>query len=293
VTSFQKESLSKQVQGKKIEPFKSGSSAFVTQRDRTRIAPKHFAMPPALLLNEKCSISTKTLRSAPDGTPDTRTTVGVGEEVQMTARSPATWAAARGSTVAPSAGTTVIWTAPAIPMTTAVNATLATGTKCSCIMSVEAPKALSLTKVAAHFIPKWTAGVCMRCAVTVLPRNVCLGATRWLEMPGPATAIEGYFAQRFFAGKLNHRPYSQYVEFNDNNLCKNWDHAAFEDLNDPLPEPFWKGRFMWKIRNKYKLDNESDSSGREFATTFQLWRMLDDFGTLAVNKAGASASRRP
>jgi hypothetical protein len=125
-----------------------------------------------------CNINTKTLLSAPDGTPDTRKTVGVKERVEMTSSSTATWSAMHG-TITPTSGTKVIWTAPATGVITTVKAILVTGKQCLRLMTVKAPTSLSMIKNREHALTPGTAGACMITDVTIHPRNVCLGATQW------------------------------------------------------------------------------------------------------------------
>ncbi|SEL12326.1 eCIS core domain-containing protein [Nitrosovibrio tenuis] len=93
-----------------------------------------------------CNISTRTLAAAPDGTPDTRKTVGVNEQVEFISASPATWSALHG-TIAPTSGTTAIWTAPDKAVITSVKAILATGKVCLRLMFVVTPNGANITEV--------------------------------------------------------------------------------------------------------------------------------------------------
>jgi hypothetical protein len=157
-------------------------------------------------------------------------------------------------------------------------------------MNVVAPTSLSMTKVSEDSYPSGWAGAGMITDVTINPLNVCLGATQWLEVPGPATNVTGYFTQ-FSAANLYHNPNPNYLPFNDNNTGLQ-DHAAISP-GVQLPTPFSAGTWQWDIPNKYKLDGESDSSGRLFTTTTQLYTMHDATGAMTVTKAGASVSRTP
>ena len=232
-----------------------------------------------------CKIETRTLLPAPDGTADTRKIVGVKERVEMTASSPVTWSALHG-TIAPTSPTTAIWTAPATGVITTVKATLAIGKQCLRLMTVKAPDGLTMIKKAKKdAIPSGTAGACMFTDVTIHPRSVCLGATQWLEVPGPATNVKGFFT-KFPPSQLFHNPNPNYLPFNDNNTGLE-DHAAFH----AVPGPFLDGQFQWDIPNKYKVDGEPDSSGRLFTKTTQLFTM-DSSGTMTISKAGAFVSRK-
>jgi hypothetical protein len=232
-----------------------------------------------------CAITTRTLLAAPNGAPNTRKIVGVKEKVEMTSASPATWSARHG-TVVPTTGTTVIWTAPPTGVVTLIKAILASGKTCLRLMTVKAPNNLTMVKASEHTIPRGTAGACMVTDVTIHPRTVCLGATQWLEVPGPATNVDGYF-KKFSRDTLFHNPNPDYVPFNDDNAGPT-DHAAWHEV----PGPFSPGQFEWDIPNKYKVDGESDASGRPFTRTLQLFTM-DATGTMTISKAGESVSRSP
>ncbi|HLP92144.1 MAG TPA: DUF4157 domain-containing protein [Nostocaceae cyanobacterium] len=240
------------------------------------------------------TITSKTVNAAPDGSPNTRTNIGVGEQVQFTGSSSGTWSFTGGTSVGSSNGATFLWQAPATggnvtitltkPTTTPNPSTTPTTTSGNITMNVIAPTGLSMTKVSEDSIPSGTAGAGMRLNITINPLNVCLGATELREIPGPATNITGYFTQ-IPAANLFHHPNPNYTPFNNNNtLC--CDHAA----GSGFPSPYSDGTFQWDIPNWYRLNNES--SGRYFTTTTQLYT-IDSAGTVTISKAGASVSRTP
>jgi hypothetical protein len=349
VSTFQKPQ--KKIEEKNVQPSQSSSSQFVTQRDETRVAPKYQVVPPALLLNKKISkpektqsekaelskstsplpkiqvaaqhkpkppavITTKTLRSALDGTPDTRAVVGVGEEVEMRLPKSAAWSASAG-TIFPLQGSKVVWTAPATEMYADISAKLPSGQKCSYLMQVEAPNALSFTKKSEKFILNTHPGAGMECQMTILPSNVCFGATQLREDPGPATVELGFF-KKYPIG--DHHPNPAYAPFDDTNINVAFDTAATDITPPPVKiapagpvsfkiprsghsslkmpplvgtstNPYFFGYCQWVIPNRYKLDSEPDSNGRVFTKTIQAFT-IDEFGTVTVSKAGAVVSRK-
>lgn len=148
----------------------------------------------------------------------------------------------------------------------------------------------------------------MYCHVLFHPLNVCLGAIQWLEDPGPATQIMGYF-QEIPAEILAHKPSKEYYRVDDQNL---FDHdevgtkntvffppsytpGAFKKSPLLIPRefflPYKHGAWAWEIPNRYKLVSESASSGRKFARTVQIF-IIDSFGTMTVSKQGASVTRK-
>lgn len=228
------------------------------------------------------TITTETIKSAPDGTPDTRTTIGVGERVRLTANTAGTWTVSEGHIIGLNNGASIIWEAPGIAANPTITLTTPGGTKVT-PFTVIAPNGLSMVVAANDAIPTGTAGACMITDVTVNPLNVNLGRTQWLEIPGPATNVAGYFNQ-FPAATIFHNPNPNFLPFNDNNTGLN-DHAAWE----AVPPPFSLGTFEWVIPNHYRLDGES-GQGRLFTNTVQAFFMMPS-GTMMITKAGASVIR--
>jgi hypothetical protein len=246
-------------------------------------------MPPALSLNKQCAITTKTLLHAPDNTPDTRSVVGVGEEVEMTAPQSAKWSASAG-TISPQKDNKVIWRAPATDGNAVIKAKLAPGQTCSCILTVQAPNGLSFFKPRPDKLPILTAGVGMTCLVTFLPLHISLKEVQWREDSGPPTRLRGYFrhvkSRREVKDLLYHHANPNYLPTDKSQELT--DHA-FVTCTSPDGQ-YEEGSLRVKIPNRYKLYGESDGSGRVFATTIQAVT-IDKFGTVTISKAGASQSR--
>lgn len=228
------------------------------------------------------AITTETIKSAPDGTPDNRTTIGVGERVRLTADTAGTWTVSEGHIIGLNNGASIVWEAPAIAANPTITLTTPGGTKVT-PFTVVAPNGLSMVVAANDAIPAGTAGACMITNVTINPLNVNLGRTQWLEIPGPATNVSGYFNQ-FGAATIFHHPNPNFLGFNDSNAGLT-DHAAWE----AVPAPFSQGTFEWVIPNHYKLDGEP-GRGRLFTNTVQAFFMTP-LGTMMITKAGASVIR--
>jgi peptidoglycan hydrolase-like protein with peptidoglycan-binding domain len=137
-------------------------------------------------------VTSETIKSAPDGTPDTRTTVGVGERVRFTANTSGTWTVSHGHIIGLNTGSNIVWEAPPTATAPTITVTTPGGTRVI-PMTVIAPNALSMTVNRNDAIPAGTAGACMITDVVVNPLNVNFGRTQWLEVPGPATNVSGYF----------------------------------------------------------------------------------------------------
>ncbi len=236
--------------------------------------------PPA---NVAPSITPEVIKLAPEDTSLTRTTIGVGEFVRFNGNTSGTWTVSEGRIVGLNNGENIVWEAPAVAASPQITLTTPSGST-SVSMTVVAPSSLAMTVNRHETIASGTAGACMITDVVVQPLNVNFGRTQWLEVPGPATNVTGYY-NRFPASELEHKPTKNYLPFNDNNSGLE-DHAATHDE----PAPFSAGTFQWVVPNRYKIDGESDAQGRFFTNTVQSF-FITSTGTVAVTKAGAFVVR--
>ena len=227
-----------------------------------------------------------TLKQAPSGAPYDRTRVGVGEIVDFIGTEEGTWTASIG-TPSGMSGRAFRWTAPATTSTQTATITLTVGTESTPMnMTVVPPSAISMRKVSSHAVG--AGGACMLNEVTIGPSDVCLGAIQWLEVPGPATGISGFFT-KYSAADIYHHPNANYAIIDDSNMMVAGpnngpnDHCAWHSTAGP----YSNGAFEWVIPNKYILDGESPSSGRHFTYVTQRFTM-DAAGAMTVTKAGAS-----
>jgi hypothetical protein len=230
------------------------------------------------------TLTSKTRKTATGGA-DVRTTIAVGEVVEFTGSASGTWTATGGTPAAGAASTTFIWTAPGAPGS--VTITLTVGTQAvTKVMTVIAPSSIAMVLSSQHGLTAGTAGVCMVTNVTVGPATVSFGNVQWLEVPGPATNVAGYFT-KFSAATLHHNPNPNWLTWNDSNTGLT-DHAAWHSV----PGPYTPGTFQWDVPNKYRVAG-SGAAGTEFTTTHQLFAMTDNAGTMTVSKGGASVARTP
>jgi hypothetical protein len=129
-------------------------------------------------------------------------------------------------------------------------------------------------------------GVGMVTNVTVGPTTVSFGNVQWLEVPGPASSVSGYF-KKFPAATLQHHPNPNWLTWNDSNTGLT-DHASLWGF----PKPWKRGGFQWNIPNKWRVVSVG-GAGHVFTTTHQVFHMTDKKGTTSVSKGGASTSRTP
>ena len=121
------------------------------------------APPPAAPTAPRCTISSQTVDPAPDGTADTRTVVGVNEEVTISASAPSTWSATAGTIIG--TGASIFWLSPASsakPVSCSVTATPATGSPCSINFQVIPPREQKMTKTTDHCLHRRTGGLGVR-----------------------------------------------------------------------------------------------------------------------------------
>jgi peptidoglycan hydrolase-like protein with peptidoglycan-binding domain len=233
------------------------------------------------------TITSATVKAAPSGAANTRKRVGVGEVVDFTASTAGTWAASNGTPTSGASSTTFRWTAPAVADTVTITLTSGTQTATDTI-TVDAPKTISMRKVSSHTSLVGAGGACMLTEVTFGPTDVCLGAMQWLEVPGPAMGVDGFF-KKFSAATLHHNPNTNFALVNDRNIMEPGpnngpnDHCAWHST----PGPYKDGTFTWVVPNRYIVDGEPASSGRFFTDTHQVFTM-NAAGTMTITKAGAT-----
>lgn len=233
-----------------------------------------------------CSITTRTVVNAPNGSANTRTRVGSGEQVDLTATGNSTWVAAAG-TVSAATGATIRWTAPEAGGSVTVTATdVSNGASCTTTFDVVPPDSIAMTRANVDPIPPGQAGAGMLCEVDFNHVDVSFARLEWLEVPGPPSGVFGYFQARQAAGlDLNHHPNPNFVQILANNHFR-FDHCA---SGFPQPPPFSAGGWFWSIPNRYRVIG-SGTPGTLFTTTIQSFA-IDAAGTVTVSKMGASITR--
>lgn len=234
-------------------------------------------------------ITSTTAKKAPSGAKADRSKVGVGEAVTFAGSAPGTWSASIGAPKGFS-GAKYRWKAPPVTSATSVTVTLKVSglPEARKKLTVLPPNKISMKNSGSHTSQVGPGGACMLTEVTFAPLEVNLGAMRWLEEPGPATSVSGYFSQ-FTAATLAHKPNTHFALVNDKNVMEAGPKNAPNDhiAAHTLPGPYKTGAFEWVIDNQYILDGEAKAKGRRFAKTTQRYAM-DGAGNLTITKAGAT-----
>lgn len=135
--------------------------------------------------------------------------------------------------------------------------------------------------------PPGVAGAGMLLEARFAPRNVSLGFIEWLENPGPASGVSGYFAGLAATGvDLSHHPNPAFVPIRLNNTFRS-DHA----FGSGFAAPWSAGAFRWDIPNRYRRIGSGDA-GTVFTTTHQRFS-ITAAGVVTISKGGVSVGRAP
>jgi hypothetical protein len=195
----------------------------------------------------------------------------------------ADWTASAGWPPSRHARSAFAWELPN-PGTATITATLPTGETASVDMTVIGPSDLRMRKFAEDPQPAGQAGAGMWLRPRFTPGSVNFGNVEWLEVPGPASGVSGYFQDMVDAGAdLSHHPNPDFLRIAPGLN----DHAAFLGLS----APYKAGAFHWNIPNRFRRAGTADP-GTMFVTTVQSFRIQGD-GTVTVTKQGASVTRSP
>jgi hypothetical protein len=230
-------------------------------------------------------ITSRTDVHAPDGTPDTRTTLAMGEVVYLSVDGGAAdWVATGGWPQSGRGRPTFAWELSE-PGTATVRATIpATGATGSIAFTAVGPSGLRMRRASVDAVPAGTGGAGMRLIPHFEPQNVNFANVEWLEVPGPAAGVRGYFAGLAGRGMdLSHHPNKKFVRITPQVR----DHAYAY----PLTGPFSAGRFHWTIPNRFRRA-ATTGPGRVFFNSHQRFAVTAA-GRVTVTKQGASVSREP
>jgi hypothetical protein len=243
--------------------------------------PRDAGVPPP-----PCAITTRTLAGAPDGTANTRKTVGPNERVQMTASAAATWTASAG-VVAPATGTTTIWTAPDAGGPSTVTATPASGAPCSVAMQVNPPTSRVLIKTSNRAYSAGKAGSGFVANGTLAPKNVSFSRIEVMEGTVAAVAT-GYYDTVLHWNGIMHPPTASWLAINASN-------GGFTDtVGSPppgTPGPFSAGNFLWAIPQLYRSVGNT-GTGTPFNPGNHVQNMADATGVETTLKEGAKGGPR-
>jgi hypothetical protein len=246
------------------------------------------------------AVTHEVAQPAPSDPATTRTTLGVGEEVNFTAPHPGNWRAT-SSTGTPSATgvTTFRWKAPDTATNPTVTYSRDGEADIDTNFSVVAPTTVDFRKTQDD--PQLPAGVGMWTNLTFAPQTVNFYNAEWLEEPGGPSNVSGYFAQYIAEGQgtLAHEPNTQWTSMQGATNNGVDDHAFIAGkprlrmfgLIGPLR--WYEGSFEWSIPNKYRVAGTSGS--HDITTVVQRFEMQGgaNAGGMTVTKGAASATQRP
>lgn len=230
-------------------------------------------------------INSRTDMKAPDGSPDTRKKVAMGEVIYFDVGGRVVdWTASAGWPPRRRGRSTYAWELPE-PGTATITATDPdTGETASVDIEAVAPDDLKMVKLSEDVQAPGTGGAGMILSPRFGPRNVNFGNVEWLEQPGGPSSVTGYFADLQAAGAdWNHYPNPDFLRINRHLT----DHAAIFGL----PAPFKAGSFHWEIPNAFRRA-ATRGSGEVTVTSRQSFSIQAN-GTVTVSKQGASVTRAP
>jgi hypothetical protein len=235
------------------------------------------------------TIESHALLAPPDGAPRNRTTVGVGEKVQLVGSEAGLWSTSGGTPGTDEVANLFLWQAPDVAGACEIRLTagrqMATRT-----MNVVKPDGLAFRVEGVNdlYFPG-EAGAAMWCRFRMQPTNVSFGALWWREQPNGPSAVSGYFLTG--GGDKQHHPRLRSVPIGEDNDFA-WpppfgDHAAV----GPLVPPWREGHFEWRIPNVYSVGQQGTE--HPFMTTVQAFHMTGASGQVRVTKQGAQVERTP
>jgi hypothetical protein len=232
-------------------------------------------------------ITHETVFSARDGSPKTRTDIGVGEHVDFTGSISGIWTASAGSPKTGS-GTKFAWVAPERKETVTIQLT-AGGSTASVSMNILEPNDITAVKERELSIPAGVQGAGMILNFNFHPFNVSFGNVGAREVAGPASNIQGYYLKHGMPHDHNPGPVHFFPMSEDNKFAGTVRDQASQR---GYPAPWDVGSFHWKIPNKFKVNTEG-GDGKEYTHTIQEFTMTGPSGETKITKAGAEVKRTP
>ncbi|GAB6094357.1 hypothetical protein JCM14469_06090 [Desulfatiferula olefinivorans] len=231
------------------------------------------------------TMTTRTLLAAPNGAANTRTTVGVNEQVAVTASAAVTWTATAG-TITPANGLTATWTAPDTATACTITGTPATGAAASVPMTVIRPASRQLTKSSDRAYTAGKAGSGFVADVVIMPTTVSFSRIEVREQTVNATAT-GYYNTVLGWNNIAH-PLGSWLAVNSAN-------SGIIDTVGTTPPgsggTFAAGTFVWAIPQEYRAG--ATGTPRTFSTGTHRQVMAGATGEETTSKEGASRTRTP
>jgi hypothetical protein len=250
---------------------------------------------------EPPKITHRTKSKAPDGSPESREIIGVGERVDFagpeevwgTDSMHQKWSISSGSPKDAS-GRRFTWTAPDRAEKD-VKIELTVGSQnASVLMHVVEPEdKITATNKKKLTYPAGKQGAGMKLTFILHPQNVSFGNIKTKEVSGPATDIWGFFTDKTkylnVAGEVKnkvsiwHNSKDTFYLIGEDNKDTEEDTAEYKNV----PPPWKDGGFTWKIPNHFRTITEG-GDGKRFATVDQVTKVEANSGRTTITKAGQS-----
>ncbi|NRA37109.1 MAG: hypothetical protein HRU15_03130 [Planctomycetes bacterium] len=193
-------------------------------------------------------ITSKTKLSAPDGTSDSRLTIGIGEFVDFEATESVEWKATRGEPIE-ARGKVFNWESSCHVGSTTITAKFPDGSTCSIEINSIEPEDVSYIRIARMPVPAGQQGAGMKLKIILLPLNVNFSYLKFREQPNKATKREGFWDTLPEGRPFHvHGSIFDWVEIGDiGNKVSGTDTASAGPY-----EKIVTGKFTWTIPCEYK-----------------------------------------
>ena len=234
------------------------------------------------------TITHETKFAAPDGSPKTRTLVGVGEVVTFSGSVAGSWKASAGLPLTGPSGTKFIWTAPDRAASVTIDLTVGKATATKTFTVCEPTGIRGKKKGADLSFPAGTQGAGMKLVFNYDPMTVSFGNIFAKEVSGDASNITGYF-KKVPAADLHHDSGDQFTRIGEDNKDTATDEASFSGW----PKPWTDGGWDWIIPNHFRTKTEA-GDGKKFTDVTQSFKLEGppNAGRSQVTKAGEHTDAR-
>jgi hypothetical protein len=234
-----------------------------------------------------CTIVTKTLVSAPDGTADTRSAVGVNERVEMTAGTSSNWSASHGS-VSPATGPSTIWTAPARKASSCTITAKPTAGASPCSVTMKAIEPTESRQTIKSRLT-YTAGLAGSGFIgdcVIHPLNVSFSRIKTREDIATGKATGYYDTVLGWNGSVHPAGSLAPIDTDNRGVPD-----TVGTVPPGSPKPFDKGKFHWPIPQLFQVLGGSGET--KFSVSDHVQEMSGTSGEETTSKEGASRTRTP
>lgn len=244
--------------------------------------------------------SHSTVCSAPDGTPNDRRLIGVGETVDFVADRSARWSGV-GVMGIPSGTDRRVSLIFNQPGDITVAARAGTRQDSRLFRVVEPSVSVQRVQKIKHFPEdhnpnRVQVGVGMRLQFTLTPLSVSFNQMEFREESGAADQVWGYF-RRFFSRRptlSRHQAISRWAMVGSNNELNVQDIATFAMSPRNMDWPLVPGGFRWHIHDRYRVGSLEKRLPRRMPQSFRIvpeGPQTSSFtGALSVDKGGVTTT---